>query len=161
MIMTIEDGKFVKIEYVGTLDDGTVFDSTEGGEPLEFQLGGMQVIPGFETAVKELELNVEKDVTISPEEAYGQPREDLVIEFPRSEVPDGEEIVVGQKIVVTTDAGQPFPATVLELTDEIIKIDVNHPLAGKTLHFKLKAVEINDTGSDSCAPGCSSCDSCG
>ena len=161
MIMTIEDGKFVKIEYTGTLDDGTVFDSTEGGEPLEFQLGGMQVIPGFETAIKEMELNMEKDVAIPTEEAYGQPRDDLIIEFPRSEIPEGEEIVVGQQIVVTTDAGQPFPATVLELTDEIIKIDVNHPLAGKTLHFKLKVIEINDTGSESCSTGCSSCDSCG
>ncbi len=159
--MTIEDGKFVKIEYVGTLDDGTVFDSTgETGEPLEFQLGGMQVIPGFETAIKDMKLNEERNITIPAEEAYGEPREDLIIEFPRSEVPEGEEVVVGQKIVVTTDMGQPFPATVLELTDEIIKIDVNHPLAGKTLHFKLKVVDINDTGSDNCSSGCSSCSSC-
>ena len=159
--MTIEDGKFVKIEYVGTLDDGTVFDSTEGQEPLEFQLGGMQVIPGFEAAIKEMELNKEKDVTISAEDAYGQPRDDLQIEFPRSEVPEGEDIQVVQQIVVTTDSGQPFPATVLELTDEIIKIDVNHPLAGKILHFKLKVIEISDMGTASCASGCSSCDSCG
>ncbi len=157
--MPIEDGKFVKIEYVGTLDDGTVFDSTEGGEPLEFQLGSQQVIPGFENAIKEMDLDVEKEISIPAAEAYGEPRDDMVIDFPKEEVPEADQLTVGQKVAVTSDNGQPFTATIVEITDEKVKIDVNHPLAGKKLNFKLKVVSISDEATEACH-SCSSCSSC-
>lgn len=160
--MTIEDGKFVTIEYVGTLEDGTVFDSTEkGGEPLEFQIGAGQIIPGFENAVREMDLDEEKDIVIPAKEAYGEPRDDLIHDFPKSDVPDTDKVTVGQQVVVTTDQGMPFTARILEITDEIVKIDLNHPLAGKTLNFKLKLIKVSDTGT---APSCGccseECDSC-
>ena len=134
-------GSKVKVEYTGTLDDGTVFDSSEGREPLEFTIGGNQVIPGFENQIKEMKLNEEKTFKIKPSDAYGEKNEQLIREIPRGKFPP--EIEVGGRLVLKSPEGQQIPAVVTEIKDDSVVIDLNHPLAGKELTFKVKVVGIN------------------
>ena len=158
--MTIENGKYVQIEYEGTLEDGSLFDSTEkSGQPLEFQLGASQVIEGFESAIKEMGQGEEKVIKIDPAKAYGQPDPELIKEFPRESVPNNENLEPGQRVIVTAANGMPFQAKIVEVDETNVKIDLNHPLAGETLNFKLKVVGITDEPSQACASGCASCGS--
>jgi len=132
----------VKIEYEGKFEDGTVFDSSKKhGKPLEFELGKKQVIPGFENAVKSMKKGEEKEITIKPEEGYGELREELVKEVLRSQLPPGPELKEGMMLMVGLPNGQQIPAKITEVQKETVKIDLNHPLAGKTLIFKLKLIE--------------------
>ena len=158
--MAIKEGYHVKIEYTGTFEDGTLFDSTdEQGAPLEFQIGANQVIEGFEKAIATMELNEEKEITLKPEEAYGERQEDMVRDIPKENMP-AEELKEGMTLMATLPTGMQVPVTVVGITDEHVKMDLNHPLAGKTLNFKLKVVEIIE-GTLSCSTGsCSTCGSC-
>ncbi len=132
----------VKVEYEGKFEDGTVFDSSKKhGKPLEFELGKKQVIPGFENAVKDLKVGEETEITIKPAEGYGEIKEELVKEVPRSQLPPGPELKEGMMLMVGLPSGQQIPAKITEVKTETVKIDLNHPLAGKTLIFKLKLVE--------------------
>lgn len=140
--MPVKEGDKVKVEYTGTLEDGTVFDTSEGKEPLEFEVGAKQVIPGFEEAVKGMEQGEEKEVTLPKEEAYGEHHEQLVKQVPKEQVPEGMELKEGAMLGVTLPDGRQIPAKILEVGDKEVKIDLNHPLAGKTLKFKIKVVEI-------------------
>ena len=159
--MAIEDGKFVKVEYEGTLEDGTLFDSTEkAGKPLEFKVGASQVIKGFEKAVQGMDLDEEKEVKLDPTEAYGDHDPQMIKEFPRDKIPNSDELDVGKNVIVTAANGMPFQANIVEMDDENVKIDLNHPLAGKTLNFKIKVVSISDEGTEACFTGCSSCSAC-
>jgi len=129
----------VKVEYEGRLEDGTVFDSSaKHGKPLEFELGKGQVIKGFEAAISKLKSGEETEVTLKPAEAYGELREDLVKEVPRTQLPPGPELKVGMMLMVGLPNGAQIPAKIAEVKPETVKIDLNHPLAGKTLIFKLK-----------------------
>ena len=129
----------VKVEYEGRLEDGTVFDSSaKHGKPLEFELGKGQVIKGFEAAISNLKAGEETEVTLKPAEAYGEIREDLVKEVPRKQLPPGPELNVGMMLMVGLPNGTQIPAKIAEVKPETVKIDLNHPLAGKTLIFKLK-----------------------
>ena len=155
--MPIKEGHHVKVEYTGTLEDGTLFDSTEEqGEPLEFQVGANQVIEGFEKAIVPMELEEEKEITLKPEEAYGEYQDDMKREIPKENMPS-EELEVGMTLMATLPTGMQVPVTVMEITDENVKIDLNHPLAGKTLKFKLKVVEIREGELKDCEPSCGSC----
>ena len=136
-------GSKVKVHYTGTLDDGTVFDSSDGREPLEFTIGQHQVIAGFEDAVKEMELNQEKTVKIKSSDAYGEKKGQLTREISRSKMPAGMNIEVGNQIILKSPAGQEVSAIVSEVTEDKIVIDLNHPLAGKDLTFRIKVVGIN------------------
>ncbi len=160
--MPIKEGYHVKIEYTGTLEDGTLFDSTEEqGSPLEFQVGANQVIDGFEKAIVAMELNEEKEITLKPEEAYGNRQEDMVKDIPKESMPQ-EELEEGMTLMATLPTGMQVPVTIIKITDEHVKIDLNHPLAGKVLNFKLKIVEIREGELKECdknSCGCS-CDSC-
>ncbi len=140
--MTVKKGDKIKVEYTGTFEDGTVFDSSERhGQPLEFEAGAGMVVPGFDNAVIGMEKGEEKEVTIQPEDAYGQPNEEFVRDIPKDKMPEGVEkgMVLGMKL----PNGHQMPAKVLEVTDEHVKVDLNHPLAGKVLKFKIKVVEIS------------------
>jgi peptidylprolyl isomerase len=137
------DGDTVRIHYTGRLDDGTVFDSSEGRDPLEFVLGAGQVIPGFDQAVTGMETGDEKTVTIPAGEAYGAHREDLVFNLGRAEIPAGLDPQVGQRLQMATKDGQTFQVTVAEATDAAVVIDANHPLAGKNLTFDIHLVETS------------------
>lgn len=135
------DGSKVKVHYTGTLDDGTVFDSSKEREPLEFTLGEGRVIPGFEAAVKDMEIGQSKTVTIPANEAYGQYRDDLLVPVEKQHLPKGLEPEVGQKLQMQKANGQMAIVTVTEVAEDKITIDANHPLAGKDLTFELEMVE--------------------
>lgn len=138
----IENGKKVKIHYTGSLDDGTQFDSSAGRDPLEFEMGGGMVIPGFEKGVVDMEVGEKKTIHIPAAEAYGEHREDLVMQFERSQLPEGLEPEVGMGLQMQGPQGQPVPVTITAVDDANITIDANHQLAGQNLNFELELVEV-------------------
>ena len=160
----VEKGLFVSVDYKGTLDSGEVFDSSEGRQPLEVQMGSGNVIPGFESALMGMALNESKTVTLTPDEAYGHRDESRMHDFPRSQVPEGMAPEVGQTLMLSTPQGQQIPAKVHGIDDEKITFDLNHPLAGQNLTFELTVVGINPAATQQHAGcdggGCTSCD-CG
>ena len=137
-----KSGDTVRIHYTGTLDDGTQFDSSAGRDPLEFALGGGQVIPGFDSAVDGMAVGDSKTVTIPPEEAYGQRHEQLVQQVSRSALPDEIEPAVGMQLQSQSPEGQVMMLVVTEVEEESITVDANHPLAGQALTFDIELVEI-------------------
>lgn len=137
----IAKGDKIKVNYTGTFDDGTVFDSSEGREPLEFSAGAGMVIKGFDDAVIGMKKNEEKTIKIKPSEAYGDHNPQLLKEIPRNKLPQGQEIKAGMVVGLGTPDGRQFPARITEVTADHVTIDLNHPLAGKTLNFKIKIVE--------------------
>ena len=137
------DGKKVKAHYRGTLDDGTQFDSSyDRGEPIEFICGAGQMIKGFDEAVKDMGVGEKKTVHIPAAEAYGERREDLVLRFPADQVPDFDQVKVGDKLFLQGPGGQPVPVTVTARDAEGIELDANHELAGKDLNFDIELVEV-------------------
>lgn len=137
-----KSGDTVKIHYTGKLPDGTQFDTSAGKDPLEFELGSGQVIPGFEKAVTGMEVGQTKTVTIPPAEAYGERNEEMVHEVPKSALPDDLEPEEGMGLQARGEDGQVFRLTVTEVGDETVKVDANHPLAGKDLNFDIELVAI-------------------
>ena len=135
-------GDTVTVHYSGRLDDGSVFDSSEGGEPLQFTIGAHEVIDGFENAIIGMNTGDKKTENISPEHGYGEREDDLVFHVPRSSMQPGVEIEVGDFVRVTLPDGQTAPMQVVGLDEESVTLDANHPLAGKTLTFDLELVEI-------------------
>jgi FKBP-type peptidyl-prolyl cis-trans isomerase 2 len=140
--MTIKKGDKVKVEYTGTLD-GTVFDTSEGREPLEFEVGSGQVIKGFDNAVIGMEVGEEKEVELPPSEAYDEYDPNLLKKIPMDKLPPGEEPKPGMVLELKTPDGIHFPARITEVAEKEITIDLNHPLAGKTLIFQIKVVDIS------------------
>lgn len=132
----------VKVHYTGKLDSGQVFDTSESREPLEFVVGEGKLIPGFEDAVLGMEIDETKTATIPVDEAYGQRRDDLLQEVPKSMLPPDLEPKVGMQLVTKQQDGQQMVVHVAEVMDESIVIDANHPLAGENLTFEIKLVEI-------------------
>jgi FKBP-type peptidyl-prolyl cis-trans isomerase 2 len=144
--MPVKKGDRVKVDYVGTLDDGTEFDaSSKHGKPLEFELGAGQVIPGFEKAISTMDKGQKKMIALSPDEAYGDHKDELVQKLPKDvlpPVPNGKAIAAGMVLIVTTGDGMKLPAVIKEVTDTEITLDLNHPLAGKKLNFALTLIDI-------------------
>lgn len=136
-----KNGDTVRIHYTGTLDDGTVFDSSEGQEPLEFTLGSGEVIPGFEQAIQGMQPGQKKEVTILSGDAYGAHNSEWVLVVDREELPEHIDPEIGQQLQLS-QGGQSFVVTVTEVTGENVTLDANHPLAGKDLTFELELVEI-------------------
>jgi peptidylprolyl isomerase len=130
-------GNTVRVHYRGTLDDGTEFDSSAGRDPLEFTLGSGQVIPGFENAIMGMSEGDTKTITIPPEEAYGHSNPGMVHEVPRAEIPDNIPLHEGAMLSASDGQGRQMQLTVVEANDETVKLDANHPLAGKALTFEL------------------------
>ncbi len=137
-----EDGDMVRVHYTGTLDDGTVFDSSVDREPIEFTLGAGQMIPGFEKAVLGMKEGETKTVTIPSSEAYGPRNQNLVMEVPREEMPEGMEPQIGQQLQMSQNDGTIVIVTIIEVSENSIKLDANPPLAGKDLTFEIELVEI-------------------
>ena len=138
----IEDGKKVKIHYTGTLDDGSQFDSSAGRDPLEFEMGAGMVIPGFEKGVADMEIGEKKSIHIPAAEAYGERRDELVMQFERSQLPEDLTPEVGMGLHMQGPQGQPVPVTIMAVEEAHITIDANHQLAGKNLNFELELVEV-------------------
>lgn len=141
-MQSARSGDTVRVHYTGTLEDGSVFDSSEGRDPLEFTLGSGQVIPGFEEAVSGMVPGEQRRVTIAAPEAYGDHRGDLVIAVERSQLPPGLEPAIGQRLQLSQE-DDAFLVTVTDVTSDSITLDANHPLAGKDLTFELQLVGIN------------------
>ncbi|MFH1409087.1 MAG: peptidylprolyl isomerase [Nanoarchaeota archaeon] len=143
IVMPIKKGDKVKIEYTGTLANGEEFDSSvKHGAPLEVEAGAGQIIPGFDKELIGMEKGQEKTITIKPEEAYGHPHEELKKPVPRDQLPKDAEPKVGMMLVVGSPDGQKFPAKIIAVDDTTATLDLNHPLAGKTLIFKFKIIDI-------------------
>ena len=142
MSQTVEEGNTVKVHYKGSLEDGSVFDSSENREPLEFTLGSGQIIPGFEKAVQGMSTGDSTEVKIQSDQAYGEPREDLIIDVPKSDLPEDIEPQIGMQLQVNQPDGNPIPVRITDVGDEQIKLDANHPLAGQDLTFEIELVEI-------------------
>jgi FKBP-type peptidyl-prolyl cis-trans isomerase 2 len=141
--MPIKKGDKVKVEYEGSLDDGTVFDSTKKhGEPLEFEVGTGQLIPGFDNAVLGMEKDEEKEFKLKPDDAYGDHNPELCKKVPREQLPKNEELEAGMMLMLTLPNGMQFTAKIAEIDKESVTLDLNHPLAGKTLTFKIKIIDV-------------------
>lgn len=160
----VDDNHKVKVHYKGTFDNGDVFDSSDGKEPLEFVVGRGQVIKGFDDALKGMSAGDEKDISIEPEDAYGNMDDRLVQEVPKEAF--GENPVkVGELIGIRGPNGEVMPAKIVDVKDDKVKLDLNHPMAGKRLNFNLKLVdtkaltpeEIAEIESHHHGHGCSDC----
>ena len=138
-----KSGDTVRIHYTGTLDDGTEFDSSAGREPLEFTLGSGQVIPGFDDAVSGMTIGDKKSVRMEADQAYGERRDELVQEVPRSALPDEIKPEEGMALQSQSPEGHIMNLVVTGVADESITVDANHPLAGHALSFDIELVAID------------------
>jgi peptidylprolyl isomerase len=137
----VSDGQTAKIHFKATLDDGSVFDSSEGKEPLAFEIGGGEMIPGLESAVREMEVGETKTVRLGRQDAFGEVRDELIAVVPTERFPDAVEPEQGMAIQVQTEQGV-LPARVVDVSDEGVKIDANHPLAGKDVTFEVRLLHV-------------------
>ncbi|WP_299547209.1 peptidylprolyl isomerase [uncultured Tateyamaria sp.] len=140
---SIKDGDTVRIHYTGTLLDGTVFDSSDGREPLEFVVGSGQIIPGLDEALPGMAEGDKKKVNIPCDQAYGPINPALMQGVPRDAIPDEIPLEIGLQLQMQTPQGQPMPVTVAEVGEEEVMLDANHPLAGKDLTFDFEVVSVN------------------
>ncbi|WP_455139556.1 FKBP-type peptidyl-prolyl cis-trans isomerase [Thermophilibacter sp.] len=139
------EGKKVKVHYVGTLDDGTKFDSSrDRGEPLEFTCMAGQMIAGFDKAVREMKVGQVVDVRLEPAEAYGERDERLVQTVPLAQMPGAEKLSAGDRVMLASPTGQPFPAVVAAVDGDAITFDMNHEMAGKALNFNIELLEVEE-----------------
>jgi FKBP-type peptidyl-prolyl cis-trans isomerase 2 len=137
-----KDGDTVKVHYTGKLDNGEVFDTSKEREPFEFKIGDEAVIPGFEKGVVGMGAGETKTIEISPEDAYGAKKEDLVVEVQKSERPEDITPSVGQRLQIRQQEGNPIVVTITHMNEDSITLDANHPLAGYTLFFDVELIEI-------------------
>jgi peptidylprolyl isomerase len=133
---TATSGDTVRVHYTGRLDSGEVFDSSQGGEPLSFAVGAGQVIAGFESAVDGLALGSSVTVRLDPADAYGPRQDEMVLTLPAEQAPPG--LSAGQAVMLGD-----HPATVVQVSDEAVVVDANHPLAGEALTFDIELVAID------------------
>jgi FKBP-type peptidyl-prolyl cis-trans isomerase 2 len=138
----VKSGDKVKVHYHGKLTDGTTFDSSEGREPLEFEVGSGSVIAGFDNGVTGMSVGEKKTINIPVDEAYGQKQDDLLMEFPLDRFPADMQPEVGMQLNMSNGAGQNFPVVIREVREDSVVLDANHPLAGEDLVFDLELVEI-------------------
>lgn len=138
----VKSGDTVKVHYHGKLTDGTTFDSSEGRDPLEFEVGSGSVIAGFDNGVTGMKVGDKKTINIPVDEAYGQIQDDLLMEFPIDRFPSDMQAEVGMELNMSNGAGQNFPVIITEVRDNSVVLDANHPLAGEDLIFDLELVEI-------------------
>lgn len=141
----VQNGDKVKVHYHGKLRSGETFDSSEGREPLEFTVGGGQVIPGFDQGVMGMTVGDKRTVEIDVQNAYGEKSQEMIIEFPKNQFPEDMNPEVGMQLMMNNGQGQQFPVTIAEVKEESVMLDANHPLAGQDLIFDIELVEIVPT----------------
>ena len=139
---TVKSGDKIKVHYHGKLTNGETFDSSEGREPLEFEVGSGMVIPGFDVGVTGMSVGEKKTVNIPFAEAYGAKNPEMIIEMPKDRFPSDMELEVGMPLMMSDQQGQQFQVTIAEIKDDTVMLDANHPLAGQDLIFDLELVEI-------------------
>lgn len=138
----VKSGDKIKVHYTGKLEDGSVFDTSEGREPFEFTVGEGNVIPGFDQGVVGMTEGATKTITIPPEEAYGPSRDELVAKVSKSAFPESIDPQVGQHLQMEQSSGEPINVVVSNIEGDTVTLDANHPLAGKTLIFEVQLVAI-------------------
>ena len=138
----VADGDLVRVNYIGRFADGSIFDSSEGNEPLEFIVGAGQVIYGFDKAVVGLKIGESRKVVVSPAEGYGEHLPEMVAEIERQQIPDHEKLLLGSMLEVSVEDGQTLEVQVVEISDTTVVLDGNHPLAGKELHFEIEMLDF-------------------
>ena len=138
----VKSGDKVKVHYHGKLRNGETFDSSQGREPLEFTVGGGQVIKGFDDGVMGMQVGDKRTVEIEVTDAYGEKNEDMVVEFPKEQFPPDMKPEVGMQLMMNNGQGQSFPVLVKEVREDNVLLDANHPLAGEDLIFDIELVEI-------------------
>lgn len=148
----VKDKKVVQMNYTLTLPDGSVYDTSigEGKEPLEFMIGANRMIPTLEKQLLGLRVNGKKTIVVKAADAYGEYDEAALQEVPRSQIPAGMELAVGQTYTIQTPAG-PMPITIKSMDDKVIVMDLNHPLAGKDLTFDVQIMKVRDATKDELA----------
>lgn len=142
--MEVKKGCQVKIKYKGTFKDGAVFDTNENREPLEFEVGKNQVIPGLEEGILGMKKGEKKKLTIAPVKAYGERNDQLIRSFPKTSFPPKVELKPGVRFALKAPDGQPFLAEVIEVKDSEVVLDLNHPLAGKELVFEIEILDVQE-----------------
>jgi len=145
-------GDTVRVHYTGRLDNDVVFERTFRDEPLEVTLGERRVIPGFEEAVVGMQPGDSKQVMVPPEKGFGRWRPDRILKFDRDKVPPEIDIRSGKKLQLNMLPGQPLPAEVMDVSDDVVTVDANHALAGKQLMFDIQLVEIVADLDDAASP---------
>ena len=138
----VQKGDAVSVHYHGKLTDGTTFDSSEGREPLQFTAGSGQVIKGFDEAIIGMQAGDKKTVNIPVVDAYGERNEDMIMEYPKSDFPADMNPEIGMELQMGDDSGNVFPVVIVEVADDVVLLDANHPLAGQDLIFEIEIVSI-------------------
>ncbi|NML41786.1 peptidylprolyl isomerase [Chitinophaga sp. G-6-1-13] len=141
-MQAVKNGDTVKVHYQGRLTDGTMFDSSEGRAPLEFKVGAHMVIKGFENGVLDMKPGEKKTIHIPVDQAYGPKNDEMIMEFPKANIPPDLNPEVGMELQMSNPEGHVFQVRVAAVGSEFITLDANHPLAGQDLVFDLELVEI-------------------
>ncbi len=139
---TAKNGDRVVVQYIGKLEDGTIFDTTVGQDPFEFTIGEHEVIPGFEEAIIGMEEGERKVVVVKPDRAFGEKREDYIVKVSKDVLPPDLEVTEGMTLKLSQEGINPIPVKVTQVGDDFIVIDANHPLAGHTLTFEITLLKI-------------------
>lgn len=162
MTQPVKPGDTISVHYTGKFDDGEVFDTSNGRDPLKFTVGAGQLIKGFDDAVVGMNKGDKKTVSIEPQDGYGERQDDYIVSMPKDSVPEDMDLKTGMAVQLTDQNGNPVPAIVIEIGDSEVKLDANHPLAGKRLTFEIEIAETGLEPDPDCSSGCSSCGgSCG
>jgi len=141
---TVENGNTVSVHYVGTFEDGTEFDSSHSRDkPLTFEVGSGQMIPGFDAALPGMTVGEKKQLTLEPDSAYGNHNPEAVQVFPKNVFPENFSPIEGATVTGQNPQGQPTMAKIITFDTHTVTLDLNHPMAGKTLNFEIELLEVN------------------
>ena len=138
----VKSGDHVKVHFTGKMDNGDVFASSQGHEPLEFAVGDGTVLPGVDKAVNGMHLGERKTITLPPQEGFGDQMDSLILTVERSQFPEGFQMHEGMELQVPQPDGSVIFFKILQILDDKVKLDANHPLAGKELTFELELLEV-------------------
>ncbi|PUZ24460.1 peptidylprolyl isomerase [Chitinophaga costaii] len=141
-MQTVKQGDTVRVHYHGRLDNGNTFDSSEGRAPLEFTVGAGMVIKGFDNGVIDMKIGDKRTLHIPVDDAYGPKNQEMVLDFPKSNIPSDMKPEIGMDLQMSNNEGQVFQVKVVGINEEFITLDANHPLAGEPLTFDIELVEI-------------------
>jgi peptidylprolyl isomerase len=136
------DGDTVKVNYTGTLEDGRVISTSQGGPPLEVNIGSGEHIQGFEKGLIGMKLGDTKTIVIPPEEAHGPKREELIVTVPKNDFPESITPAIGKRVRMKKPEGGHFEVTIKDVDEDTLTLDANHPMAGETIIFQVQLVEV-------------------